>query len=247
MALSLNLTKSAQSLRLSLEKSGVVAPPQVDLAFVLDVSGSFDDEHTEGVTDALLARLVPWGMTFDPDRKLDVFTFSAGSGSAHRVGSVSADNYEGFVHQRIIGRVPGYGGGTDYSHVIELVLREFGWLAASGGFLSRWFGGGAGAAPKARQRSLVIFVTDGENSDPQRTAQVLEASQQRGDEVYFLFIGISNQGGDFPFLAQIAERFDNTGLTVIRDLRGFTRQGDEQLNAQLLQPELITWLKKAAA
>ncbi|MES2943527.1 MAG: hypothetical protein V4772_11725, partial [Pseudomonadota bacterium] len=78
MALSLNLTKAEKSLKLCLQKSGLVEPPQVDLAFVLDVSGSFDDEHRAGVTDALLTRLVPWGMTFDPDRKLDVFSFSSG-------------------------------------------------------------------------------------------------------------------------------------------------------------------------
>ena len=89
-------------------------------------------------------------------------------------------------------------------------------------------------------------VGDRYRSARERTAEVLEASQGRGDEVYFLFIGISNQGGRFPLLRQIAERFDNTGLTVIRNLRQFTQQSDEQLNAELLQPELITWLKKAA-
>jgi hypothetical protein len=241
MALSLNLTKGEQSLKLCLQKSGVVTPPRVDVAFVLDVSGSFDDEHRQGITDALLARLVPWGMTFDPDGKLEVFTFSSGARNVARVGSVTPANYTGYVKREIVARVPGYGAGTDYSYVIEDVLKAFGW-APQGGVLSRIFGGGTPQAPG--RRGLVLFVTDGENSDHARTAQVLAQSQQRGDAVYFLFIGISNQGGDFPFLREIGERFSNTGLTVIRNLRVFTSQDDDGLNTGLLQAELIDWLKR---
>ncbi len=251
MALSLNLTKAEQSLKLCLQKSGVTQAPKVELAFVLDVSGSFDDEHRAGVTDALLARLVPWGLTFDPDKKLDVFTFSAGKRSAHRLGSVDANNYESYVQREIIGKVPGYGTGTDYAPVIELVLREFGWLEEASqtpGFLQKLFGAKANTVATATklQRSLVIFVTDGDNADAHRTEQVLRASQLRGDEVYFLFIGISNQGGKFPFLQGIAEQFDNTGLTIVRNLRAFAAQSDDEINTELLQPELIEWLKRSA-
>jgi hypothetical protein len=242
MALSLNLTKGEQSLKLCLQKSGIV-PPKVDVAFVLDVSGSFDDEHRDGVTDALLTRLVPWGLTFDPDRKLDVFTFSTGRRGASRVGSVTPDNHEGFVQREVIGRVPGYGGGTDYSYVLEDVLQAFGWNPPAGGFLQRLLGGSPPAG--AGRRGLVLFVTDGDNTDRERTVDVLARSQERGDAVYFLFIGISNQGGDFPFLRWIGEKFNNTGLTVIHDLRAFTAQDDDQLNTGLLLPELLAWLKGA--
>lgn len=248
MTLSLNLTKASQSLKLCLQKSGLIEPPRVDLAFVLDVSGSFDDEHRAGITDALLTRLVPWGMAFDPDHKLDVFTFSGGLRSAHRVGQITPANCAGFVQNRIIRNVPGYGGSTDYNPVLELVLRESGWLSGRGGsgFLQRLLGK-ATARPEQGQRTLVIFVTDGDNADPQQTLATLAASEQRADGVYFLFVGVSNQGGQFPFLQQIASRFSNTGLTLIPDLRAFTAQDDDQLNTALLQPELITWLKEHPA
>jgi hypothetical protein len=248
MALSLNLTKAEKSLKLCLQKSGLLDFPQVDLAFVLDVSGSFDDEHRAGITDALLTRLVPWGMTFDPDRKLDVFTFSGGKSSAHRVGTVTPGNCESYVQREIIGKVPGYGTGTDYSPVMERVLQEFGWLAESAGLLQRLFGSHVGSTqPRMRRPSLIIFVTDGENSDQSRTIDTLTQSQQRGDKVYFMFVGVSNQGGKFPFLNQIATRFSNTGLTVIHNLRSFTAQDDDQLNTRLLQPELLAWLAKHPA
>eukprot|EP01030_Chromulinospumella_sphaerica_P021594 gene21594-21544_t len=60
MALTLDLNKSQQALVLNLAKVGVTETPQVNVAFVMDVSGSFDDEHREGVTNDLLTRLIPW-------------------------------------------------------------------------------------------------------------------------------------------------------------------------------------------
>jgi len=73
--------------------------------------------------------------------------------------------------------------------------------------------------------------------------EVLGASQARHDEIYFLFLGISNQGSSFPFLNQIGDAFDNTGFVNIRNLRAFVQQTDEEVNQKLLTEELTTWLK----
>lgn len=97
-----------------------------------------------------------------------------------------------------------------------------------------------------KRRSLVLFITDGENdgSDEARTMRVLEESQKRGDQVYFLFIGAcEDKGVTFEFVQKIAHRFRNTGVVVIRDLEAFVAQSDEELNATLLGPELVEWLK----
>lgn len=246
MPLIMNLEKieaAKKSLVLSLEKAGFVAPPPVELVFVLDVSGSFEDEHRNGLTNDLLMRLVPWGLAFDPDRKLEVLTFSDGAGSVHRVGSVNATNCEDFVRREIVARVPGWKGGTDYSHAIEAALRQLGWLAPRRpGLLGRLFGAQAPQAV-AHKRSLVIFVTDGDNVDKQRTMEVLRASEARGDVVYFLFLGVSNQGGAFPFLERIGTVLRNTGFVPIRDLREFVQRSDAQLNDALLTDELMGWLR----
>ena len=253
MALQVNLDKAAEKLRLSLEKVGIVKPPQMDLAFDLDVSGSFRDEHEDGTTSILLSRLIPWGMVFDPDQKLDVFSFSDGPENAHYVGEITPQNHENFVRRLIIGRVPGWGCGTDYSYVLEKNLQHFGWMPSGQapvvkkGFLSQLFGTKQSAvateAPKGK-KSCVVFVTDGENTDKKLTHQVLRASEQRGDDIYFLFIGISNQGGEFRFLNEIADVYGNTGLVVIRNLRQFVAQDDEAINQQLIGEELLQWLKK---
>lgn len=248
MALQLNLEKSKASLQLCLQKAGVTQPPVMDMGVLLDVSGSFEDEHKDGTTNQLLSRLVPWGLTFDPDAKLDLSTFSNGPQNVQRVGSVTADNYGDFVQRKVIGQVVGWRGGTDYSYGIEDFLRLFGWLATEErkpGFFGRLFGDKpAAAAPAARKRSLVVVITDGENSDAERTRQVLRQSQQRQDEVYFLFLGVSNQGSRFPFLERIGDEFDNTGLVVIPDIRRFVALGDDELNGLLLLEELVTWLKR---
>lgn len=170
---------------------------------------------------------------------------------------VTADTVEGYVRREVINKVPGWNGGTDYSYVLEKNLQHFGWVNGapapaakpSGGFFKKMFGSSepaapvATAAPMKKDRSLVIHITDGDNSDKDRTEQILAESEARKDEVYFLFIGFSNQGGDFPFLKKIGDRFGNTGLVVVRDLEKFTSQSDDELNELLLGDELVGWLK----
>jgi hypothetical protein len=246
MALTLNLEKSARTLVLSLEKAGVTKPPALEVGFGLDVSGSFEDEHRAGITDQLLTRLVPWGLAFDPDRKVDVFTFSSGANGVHDVGSVDARNYDGYVANNIIAKVPGWNGGTDYSHLLERMLKHFGWagpIEKKAGFFGRLMGQKDEVIPVAKKRSLVIVATDGDNADKERTMRVLRESEQRQDQVYFLFLGISNQGSTFPFLDRIGDQFGNTGFKAIHNLRKFVAQSDEELNEQLIDGELIAWLK----
>lgn len=251
MALNFDLNKSAQALQFSLQKAGIITPPQVDLAFNLDVSGSFDDEHRDGLTNALLVRLVPWGMVFDPDKKLDVFTFSNGPSHVHYVGDVTPGTCDDYVRRKIIEKVPGYNGGTDYSYVIEKNLEHFGWKPTNGaapvkrGIFGGMFGGGKSTPnqPTEKKRSIVIHVTDGENSDKRRTEQVLAESEARKDGVYFLFLGVSNQNARFPFIDELGERFGNVGFVGINNVAKWVQQSDEDINQALLGDELLDWLK----
>lgn len=254
MALALDLNKAEQGLRLSLRKAGIITPPQVDLAFNLDVSGSFDDEHCNGLTNALLVRLVPWGMVFDPDKKMEVFTFSNGPSYVHYVGDVTPDTCDDYVRLKIIERVPGYNGGTDYSYVLERNLERFGWKPISGatpaerGLLGRLFGGGNSTPNESvqKRRSLILHVTDGEIGDKRdeaRTERVLAESEGRKDGVYFLFIGVSNQPSKFEFIERLGDRFDNVGFVSIRDVGEWVQQSNENINQALLGNELLAWLK----
>jgi hypothetical protein len=244
MVLELNLEKEAKALVLCLEKAGIIVP-NLDVGFAMDVSQSFEDEHDDGTTEVLLTRLVPWGLTFDPDKKLDVFTFSNGRASVQDVGPIDATNYKGFVRRNIIG-VTGYNGGTAYSHVLEGFLEHFGWKdkVKKAGFLGSLFGKKDEVVHGEQKPSLVIIATDGDNNehgDKERTLQVLRDSEARGDKVYFLFLGISNQGSTFPFLEKLGDKFSNTGFVAIPDLRKFNAMSTEDLNELLIGEELLQW------
>ncbi len=260
-ALQLDLNKASAGLVLSLQKRGIPTPPPMELAFNLDVSGSFDDEHRSGLTQGLLTRLVPWGMVFDPDKKMDVFTFSNGSGHACYVSEITEKNHAGYISGRIIGKVPGYNGGTDYVHVLRKNLEHFGYMTSEqfiskpqgGGMFGRLFGGGskpvaepAVTAPQSKKRALVIHVTDGDNyhDDKEPTRRLLRESAERGDQVYFLFIGCSNQPDTFRYIEELGREFSNVGLVIVKDIEAFVNMTDEAINEQLIGDELLEWLKK---
>lgn len=251
MKLQLDLNKATAALTLSLEKRGIVIPPSVEVALDLDVSGSFEDEHLDGTTNDLMARLLPWAMVFDPDKKLDMFTFSRGAGAAHYVGDVNAQNYEDYVRRNVINKVPGWNGGTVYAPVIRKNLEHFGWLKPAeavqggGGFFSKMFGSkpAASTAIGVKKRSLALFITDGENDDTRETESLLEQMERDQMGMYVMFIGVSNQGVRFPFLEKMADRFKNTGLYVVKDLKRFVASSDDQVNEAIINDELIAWLK----
>lgn len=253
MELELNLEKSVESLKLSLEKAGIATPPAAEVGFGLDVSYSFKDEHGDGITDQLLSRLVPWGLVFDPDKKVDAFTFSDGAAHVQDVGPVTADNYLGFIKKNVVGKVVGWNGGTTYADVIHAMLDNFGWVPKTevtvvkkAGFFGRILGEKDQVATKtvegAKKPSLVFIVTDGDNQDKAQTRRVLAESEARGDKVYFIFIGVSNQGSTFPFLERIGDEFSNTSFVAIPNLRQFVQLSDDELNAQLISDELLAWL-----
>lgn len=56
-------------------------------------------------------------------------------------------------------------------------------------------------------------------------------------------MGACEHDVDFGFLRTLAARFKNTGVVIIRDLDSFVELSDDQLNAELLVPELLDWLK----
>lgn len=246
MALTVNLEKATQALKVNLEKAGVHTPPELEVGIGLDVSQSFEDEHKDGTTNLLITRLIPWALAFDPDKKIDCFTFSDGPRHVHDVGPITVDNLEGFVKKSVIDRVDGWNGGTDYSYVVERFLSHFGWAAVveRAGFLRRLFGQEDRVIESGEKRkSLVIMITDGANADRDRTIDVLRRSEERKDEVYFLFLGVSNQGYEFPFIQKLGEMFDNVGFYGISDLRRFLSLSDDEFNEALITDELINWLK----
>lgn len=263
MALQLNLQKSAAKLTLSLEKAGIdlnSLKGKIQVGYGVDVSGSYEDEHDDGVTNDLMTCFVPWGLKLDANKAIDIFSFSDGRAHALHVGTATAENYVDYIKDNVIHKVAGYGGGTHYHHVMELALEHFGWLEPSqpqskGGFLGSLFGRSrsvqpTGSASKSvfdREPALMFINTDGGNQDKDDTRRVLEGVRERGDKVFFMFIAVSNQGDrEFAWLRSIAKEFsDIVGLIEIKldHLKTFVGQDYEAISAQVLTPSLVKWLQ----
>lgn len=260
--LALDLNKSTTAFRLSLDKAGVASDIKAELIVVMDVSGSFEHEHEEGTTSTLLERFVPLAKVLDPDGQFDLITFSDGPNSVQHLGTIDEHNAPNYIIDRVVGRVRGWKGGTTYSYPLEEALRVLGWMPYAPGqdpakkprFWERLFGMSPErqaelATPRPKKRSIVLFVTDGENDpgdtfgDKRRTQAVLKAAQTRGDEVYFLFIGACEHE-EFDFVEAIAKEFKNTGIVMATDPEAFANLPDEALIAKLLDPELVGWLKR---
>lgn len=263
MTLQLDLKKSEAAFRLSLEKAGVPADFIAEIIVIMDLSSSFEHEHEEGTTSTLLERLVALAKVLDRDGQYDLITFSDGPENVQHLGTIDETNARNYIPRRVMNRVRGWNGGTTYSYALEEALRLFGWLPCDNNhqpaqkprFWERLFGGGAempqtaGTHLHEQKRSIVLFVTDGENDpgnsygDKRRTKQVLRESQQRGDNVYFLFIGACEHQ-EFEYVEEIAREFRNTGIVMATDPEEFVELPDDQLIDKLLVPELVGWLKQ---
>ncbi len=268
----LDLTKSAAAFRLALNKANVHPDIKAEVVVVMDVSGSFEHEHEEGTTSILLKRFVPLANEIDPDGQIDLLTFSGGLNSVQYVGTYDIRTADTFMEDKVIDKVKGWNGGTTYSYPLAAALQRLGWLpcdddhghshqpkpqGAFSRFLSRLAGNAPEPTPAAvpvaphmhqKKRSIILFVSDGENesSDMQRTIDLLQASQDRGDEVYFLMIGACEHA-KFEFVRKIAAKFKNVGVVMATDPEEFVELPDEDLVAELLGTELCDWLSKSAA
>lgn len=265
MALSLDLRKSAETLKLCLAKAGMHEPPVVEVAFNMDVSGSFTDEHTSGATNILMNRLVPWGMVFDPDKKLDFFSFSDGAHHVKYVGEVTDSNCEHFIKDKVIRRVPGWNGGTTYADVLLENLVLFGWEEGDTSIHSDtiskrkpsivsnvmgFFGFGKkeksvpvpAETTKEKRRSLIIHVTDGETYDENSTYSLLSKMRNNGYKVYVQFFGMGIGSKGDRFLKRLAADFDNVGYYSCDSVSRFNNMTDEEINDAIISDELLKWL-----
>lgn len=231
MPLVLNIEKSTQSISLCLQKNGITPIP-VDVAFAMDVSGSFHDEHCSGITNDLLTRMVPWGLVFDPDKKLAFYSFSD---KVDNCPDVTVDNYSTFMKDHVIGHVNGYNGGTEYAPVLAKILSDT--APSKVGMFSKLFG----KKSTEEKPLLVLFVTDGQTFDERETIKVLQNAQNNGRKMYVIFFGVAPHVNNFQFLSNLGTQFSNVSFVHVANINKFVAQSDEELNDTLISDELINW------
>ena len=199
------LVSLAKSAKVVLEKRGLSAHTAA-VGLCLDVSLSMSNLFNNGVVQRLIERVMGLGLNFDDNGAIDVFAFGV---NAHDLGEFAPSEFETAAN-RILAKT-GYEGGTRYSPAMRTILNHYGFKI---GIFSSLF---KGKQQPREQPIYMLFVTDGENSDPDEARRVIvEASRF---PVFFQFVGIG--GGQFGFLRELdtmSDRFiDNANFFEITD------------------------------
>jgi hypothetical protein len=230
------------------------------VVLVLDISVSMSSLYRQHVVQDVCTRALGLAMNFDDNGAADVFLFGRND---HEVGEISQENFYNFVEGEILSRYP-LEPSTHYAGVMKRILNRFApkrsALAAVGaaastvkrGLLSRLFGGGESSqvAPASGERSepldypvYVMFVTDGDNHDPEEAERVIREASNHG--IFWQFIGVGNSS--FSFLDELdnlkGRRLDNANFFHVNDLERIT---DDELYDRMLG-EFPSWIPQAKA
>lgn len=166
---------------------------QANVELILDRSGSMRDEFQSGLVQLVLDRIYAVAKLIDPDQTLPVTLFHDSTSEAPVLKEFHLDGY--------VDSLAAYSwGGTQYAPPILGMLRKH----KLKGFFSK---------DPATTPTIVIFITDGENSDRMET---INAMKQLSSEapVFVKFIGLDTNGqARFPMLERLDDMagraFDN--------------------------------------
>ncbi len=232
------LVSLAKAASISLAKANLSAHT-AKVALALDVSGSMSALVEAGTVQRVCERALALGLNFDDDGDIDVFLFGR---SVCPVGALTVNNIQGFVkrvwqsneHRRADWQ------GTNYAPVLNAVASSyFTAKKERSGFLG--LGGTKHHPVSAPVPAYVIFITDGENADPQEAAQaMIEASY---GPVFFQFIGVGNE--NFRFLRKLDDlsgRYtDNANFFAVSNIDAMS---DDELFTKMMA-EYPDWIRRA--
>lgn len=221
----LNLTKEESANILNLRKETVnilclqknIAPDQkARVSVVMDFSGSMSPLYRNGTVQAVLERLLPIAMQFDDNGEMELWLFDDGF---RRMPNITLQNYYGYVDKEILSKHY-HMGCTEYAPIMKDVFDKY--LVEEPDNIP----------------NLVLFITDGANSDRPKSEKVIQ--ELSGYPIFWQFIGIGQRS--FPFL----EELDDIGNRVVDNanffaLNDFQSIEDDKLYGKLLN-EYPNWL-----
>ena len=221
----LNLSKEESQNLLDLRKETVnllclsknIAPDQkARVSVVMDYSGSMSPLYRNGTVQAVLERLLPIAMQFDDNGEMELWLFDD---SFRRMPNITLKNFYGYVNKEIMSKHY-HMGCTEYAPIMKDVFDKY--LVEEPDNIP----------------NLVLFITDGANSDRSKSEKVIKALS--GYPIFWQFIGIG--GSSFPFL----EELDDIGNRVVDNanffaLNDFQSIEDNELYDRLLN-EYPNWL-----
>lgn len=182
------------------------------VAVVMDVSGSFESQYRNGSIQSVFERLLPIALQFDDDGTMETWLFS---NRAKQVEPVTRQNCFGYVERDILNKRNDsvLWGGTNYAPPMEMVFNHF------------------VKENPSNVPTFVIFVTDGENFDKDKTAKLLKEYSKHN--IFWQFVGVGNARMSFlEQLDDLSGRYiDNANFMRIKDI---DRMSDKELYEKLL-------------
>lgn len=188
------------------------------VALAMDYSGSMRELYYSGDVQDVITRLLPIALKFDDNGELESWLFST---QCDGQPAANINNYKNYVDKVMLKSRMSMGG-TCYAPVLEEIVHYY----------------------KDKEPSdipaFVMFITDGENSDPRDTENIIRELSNYNMFVQFVGIGDEN----FNFLEKLDDlsgrKMDNTGFIRVKDMSKMT---DEELYTEMLR-QYKDWLNK---
>jgi hypothetical protein len=216
----------------------------------LDVSGSTQDLYASGAFQKAFQRILPVGIVFDDNQEIDVFTFNNGERFNHIETNATQDNFENYIQKHILeNKNVDRWGGTDYAPVLNANLEEFGFYRSTekksffGLFNKKSGERTLTENSKSGHPVIIYFLTDGQNSDQDRTALLLQECEDKHVNAYIQFIGIGE--ANFRFIEELARKHNNVGFAHLREFEKIV-DGDAFTDI-ILNDELCNYLRNQKA
>lgn len=217
---------------INLKKEAGIVADKAQVVLVLDRSGSMKHLYTNGTVQDTVERILPLGLAFDDNGEVDTYIF--GSNYSKINSPITRQNLEGYVNTEINNK-HSYDGDTKYAPVLNAIKDEFK-PKKSGGL----FGFGGKDEPM-EYPVYIIFITDGENSDKDRSEKVIREMSQQG--FFIQFIGIGRES--FSFLSKLDDLdgrlIDNANFFKVQDINSMS---DDTLYKGIMA-EYPGWSKQA--
>ena len=188
------------------------------VALAMDYSGSMERLFCNGSVQKTVSRLLPIALRFDDNGELESWLFS---NDFKRLKAVNENNYEDYV-EKVMQKSGMWMGGTQYAPVLEDIVHYYKDIEPS------------------NIPSFIIFITDGENMDHDKTDRIVR--ELSNYNLFVQFIGIGNER--FSYLRSLdnlsGRTHDNTGFISVKDMN---QMDDEQLYTEILR-QYKEWLNK---
>lgn len=188
------------------------------VALAMDYSGSMDSLFRNGSVQKTVSRLLPIALKFDDNGELESWLFS---NDFKRLKAVNESNFGNYV-KNVMEKSGMWMGGTQYAPVLEDIVHYYKDLEPS-------------TTP-----SFIIFITDGENMDHDKSDRIVR--ELSNYNMFVQFVGIGSER--FNYLQSLdnlsGRKHDNTGFIAVRDM---AKMDDGQLYTEILR-QYKEWLNK---